>query len=309
MDGCTGYDVIGDIHGHAALLEKLLTALGYEKKNGAWRHPERMALFLGDLIDRGPESVRTVAIVRAMIDAGAARCIMGNHEYNAVCFFTAHPDRPGGYLRRNDSDKNLRQHGEFLREVGCRSPLHAELVAWFKTLPLWLELDELCLVHACWSEQAMALLRSRMEREGLLTDDLYPDSIRPGPLREAVKDLCKGPELDIAEQFTDKDGNERDKARVCWWKEQTSPTRVWTMRDGGVEALSDVLTPLRQTWPLRKPVFFGHYWLAPDSAKAPKSPLCACLDYSAGKGGPLVCYRFDKGDRVLAAEKFVAVRP
>lgn len=47
------YDIIGDIHGHAdALLEALLTDLGYSNKGGAWRHPARQALFVGDFIDR-----------------------------------------------------------------------------------------------------------------------------------------------------------------------------------------------------------------------------------------------------------------
>ena len=74
-----GYDVIGDVHGHAELLEKLLKGLGYTLKDGAWHHSERQALFLGDLIDRGPESVRTYRIVHAMTESGAARCLMGNH--------------------------------------------------------------------------------------------------------------------------------------------------------------------------------------------------------------------------------------
>ena len=61
----TGYDVIGDIHGQADKLEALLRTLGYHHTNGVWRHADRMALFCGDLIDRGPESVRTVNILKA----------------------------------------------------------------------------------------------------------------------------------------------------------------------------------------------------------------------------------------------------
>ena len=308
-ENMTGYDVIGDIHGQADKLEALLRTLGYHHTNGAWRHADRMALFCGDLIDRGPESVRTVNIVRSMIDAGTTRCIMGNHEYNAVCFFTPKPGAPGEFLRKNFSDKNRRQHGAFLREVGYRTPLHEELVEWFKTLPLWLELDEVCLVHACWSERAIAFLTPMMEQPGVLPMELYPDSARKGtPVCDAVKELCKGPELTVAESFLDKDGTARSKARICWWRENLPGRRIWTMRDGGTEALSEVLEPLEQTWPVRKPVFFGHYWLNPDAPKTPKSPLAACLDYSAGKGGPLVCYRFDSGDTELVPEKFVAVR-
>ena len=48
-------DFIGDIHGHADKLEELLVKLGYVKVNGAYSHPERKALFVGDYIDRGPK--------------------------------------------------------------------------------------------------------------------------------------------------------------------------------------------------------------------------------------------------------------
>ena len=65
-----GYDIIGDIHGHAAALTALLRKMGYREHGGAWRHPDRMAIFIGDLIDRGPGQVETVRIVRGMTDRG-----------------------------------------------------------------------------------------------------------------------------------------------------------------------------------------------------------------------------------------------
>ncbi len=46
------YDIIGDVHGHADVLVALLRKLGYRERAGAWRHPERTAVFLGDFIDR-----------------------------------------------------------------------------------------------------------------------------------------------------------------------------------------------------------------------------------------------------------------
>ena len=74
-----GYDVIGDIHGQFDKLESLLTRLGYRKRGGVWRHPERIAIFVGDFIDRGSRGVETVQTVRAMVDAGSALAVMGNH--------------------------------------------------------------------------------------------------------------------------------------------------------------------------------------------------------------------------------------
>ena len=87
------YDVIGDVHGQDGKLTALLAKLGYRVKDGAYRHPEgRMALFLGDLVDRGPGQVEVLDIVRDMIEAGSGRSIMGNHEWNAIGFATRDPE-------------------------------------------------------------------------------------------------------------------------------------------------------------------------------------------------------------------------
>ena len=71
------HDIIGDIHGHADHLEALLTQLGYQHRNDAWRHPSRTVIFVGDFVDRGPGQLRTLELVRAMTDAGSARAVMG----------------------------------------------------------------------------------------------------------------------------------------------------------------------------------------------------------------------------------------
>jgi len=61
------FDVIGDIHGEYDKLVALLVHLGYAESLGAWRHPSRSAIFVGDLIDRGPKQSATVELVRAMV--------------------------------------------------------------------------------------------------------------------------------------------------------------------------------------------------------------------------------------------------
>ena len=53
------YDIIGDIHGHAQELKSLLVKMDYSVTEGVWQHPARKAIFVGDLIDRGP-SIREV---------------------------------------------------------------------------------------------------------------------------------------------------------------------------------------------------------------------------------------------------------
>ena len=81
------FDVIGDVHGCRAELEQLLTELGYTLEHDAAgrpvgaRHPDgRRAVFVGDLVDRGPDTPGVLRLVMGMVAAGTAFCVAGNHE-------------------------------------------------------------------------------------------------------------------------------------------------------------------------------------------------------------------------------------
>jgi predicted MPP superfamily phosphohydrolase len=87
------YDIIGDIHGYAGPLKKLLEKLGYTENDGAWHHPHSKVIFVGDYIDRGPAIRETLQIVKSMADNGNAIALMGNHEYNAMAFHYENPTR------------------------------------------------------------------------------------------------------------------------------------------------------------------------------------------------------------------------
>ncbi len=80
------FDIVGDVHGCAAELDELLALLGYAPgPGGAWRHPHaRKAVFLGDLVDRGPGVVPVLRRVTAMVEAGSALCVPGNHDAKLV---------------------------------------------------------------------------------------------------------------------------------------------------------------------------------------------------------------------------------
>jgi polynucleotide kinase-phosphatase len=76
------FDIIGDVHGCADELEELLASLGYARDDaGVWRHSEgRRALFVGDLVDRGPRIPDVLRIVMGMVAAETALAVPGNHD-------------------------------------------------------------------------------------------------------------------------------------------------------------------------------------------------------------------------------------
>ena len=89
------FDIIGDVHGCTDKLEQLLDQLGYEWHSApdseastyhrVYSHPQgRQAIFLGDLVDRGPRSLDAVQLVRHMVRAGSALCVPGNHDVKLV---------------------------------------------------------------------------------------------------------------------------------------------------------------------------------------------------------------------------------
>ena len=96
------FDIFGDLHGCADELRSLLAQSGWESfalpdqsepwGSECWRHPAgRKAIFLGDLVDRGPKVLDTVRIVRNMVTAGTAFCVAGNHDVKFVKWLRGKP--------------------------------------------------------------------------------------------------------------------------------------------------------------------------------------------------------------------------
>ena len=305
------HDIIGDIHGHADRLEALLTELGYRIHQGAWRHPTRKAIFVGDFVDRGPGQIRTLEIVRAMTDAGSARAVMGNHEFNAIGWATPDPLNDGHHLRPRHGErggKNRHQHSAFLSEVGEDTDEHRSWIDWFRDLPLWIEEPGFRVVHACWSPRHVDAVEPGLTETGQFTTGAFEAANRKGsPTYEAVETLLKGAEVELpaGHTFTDKDGHARDAIRTRWWDPSLTTYRSAYIGPPGVE-MPDIPIPAAETTPEPdRPTFIGHYWLNPKEALAPLTAKVACVDYSVAKGGPLVAYRFD-GEEVLSAAKFVS---
>ncbi len=141
-------DVVGDIHGQLAAFESLLDKLGYSPDG---RHPDgRKLIFVGDLIDRGPDSVGVVDQVMNMVDAGLAQCVLGNHELNL--------------LRNSRKSGNAWYFGEGrYAAAGQRvasSAERARIHDFISELPLALERDDLRVVHASWHADSISRLQA-----------------------------------------------------------------------------------------------------------------------------------------------------
>jgi hypothetical protein len=318
-----GYDVIGDVHGCATELEELLHDLGYRMKHasGAYEHPERQAIFVGDLVDRGPDQLGVLQTVKRMVDSGSAQIVMGNHEFNAIAFDTPHPGKAGDYLRPH-SPKNCHQHEAFLEQV--TGATRAEYLEWFMSFPLWLDLGGIRVVHACWHEPSMRVVEKALGSDRFTSRDQFVRATTKGDsLYEAIEVLLKGPEIDLADHgqpsYYDKDGHARSSARVAWWRDEATTLRELAVMDANFETESgEAYPPLpdvevaagERSFSYRGdvPVFYGHYWRRGLPRRGVDfTERTACVDFSAIKTGALAAYRWD-GEREIREDHYVNVK-
>lgn len=310
----TTFDIIPDIHGQSAKLETALARLEWRRTAVGWTNPDpdRQIIFLGDFIDRGPDNRDVLKRVRELVDSGKAKAIMGNHELNAVHFHTLHPDH--GQPLRDHSAKNIQQHQTFLCEFPVSDPQTRDAINWMRGLPLFLEEDSFRAVHACWIGSSIERLKT-LTGNGVLSEDQLIRAADPDQADEMftlAELITKGPEKRLPNglSFYDKDDNQRFQVRVQWWNAAARTWRDIAISVPFVDDLPDADLPdslLSQTYPLNeKPVFFGHYWLSGDPVL--QAPNALCLDYSAGKDGPLVTYLMSGADKVLSRER-IQVHP
>ncbi|GAA0406183.1 metallophosphoesterase [Cocleimonas flava] len=306
------YDIIGDIHGHASTLIQLLTDLGYERdEQGVFFHQERKVVFLGDFIDRGTEEALVINTVKPMVDNGHAFAVMGNHEFNAICYHTNHPET-GEPLREHNYDRT-NEHEAFLAEYPLGEETTTEVINWFKTLPIYLELDGFRAIHACWHEDTLEEIKPHLNPDNTLSNDLFiKASEKDSAEYDAIEILLKGIEISLPDgfQFSDKRGKVRTRTRIKWWKEGAKTYRDYSqVPKNQLHNIPDIVLPEATIDPeyvaTNKPVFVGHYWFTGEPEKL-KSNV-ACLDYSVANKEKLVCYRWNAGDTSLSNSQFVQV--
>lgn len=299
-------DVIGDVHGRLQQLTRLLARLGYTTRNGVWQHPDRKALFIGDLVDRGPDVPGVLALVKAMVDAGHAEMVLGNHEFNLLCWYT--PDDKGGYLRPR-TERNAEMIAQTSPYFDGNPEEAAMYLEWFRSLPIRLERNGARFVHAYWGDRELELLDGR----NTLDECGWGDPLfRKKPLGMAVELLIKGPEIRLPERHytIDRQGSKRKKARVAWWK------------DGHARSIRDLILPYTPTLPedhipdadlgvyesyapAAPPVFIGHYGFK--AFPGLLAPNVACVDYQGSDGDWIGAYRWDGESRLCVSEFFTEV--
>jgi hypothetical protein len=299
----SNFDIIGDIHGYGKELIIVLEKMGYsEKEPYNYAHADgRKVIFIGDYIDRGPEILLTLRIVRTMQENGNAIAIMGNHEFNFLCY--NYTNEEGESFR----DQEKKTEGERFTDQELGDEITSYL-NWMAELPLFFENDVCRCVHAHWDKKSIALIRERgiakLDREGLLA--LYADK----ELLLAYEIVLKGDELEIDEeyQFADKEGKVRKQGRIKWWATEKGTRMGECFASIPPESIHKPYISKAEEFVLHydhdeKPVFFGHYWMSHTEINVQRDNVC-CIDFSVAKEGLLVGYRFS-GEQKLLMENLV----
>lgn len=305
-----GFDIIGDIHGCAETLQVLLSKLGYTKLNGVYQHPTRQAIFVGDVIDRGPNIPEALDVVYQMVKNNKALMVLGNHEYNAITYCTPAPSDWKQSFLRSHSQRHYRQIAATLQQFESKPLLWQRYIDWFKTLPLFLDLPEFRVVHACWDASMVAYLKESCGDAGV-TEQFLVESVSLGTCAsKAVERLTRGVSvcLPSGREIVSKDGYKRRYFRAKFW--ESLPETYGDLlfqpdplpEDLHQRPLSNAdLASLVYYSAHQKPLFVGHYWMQGEPTILQSN--IACVDYSAVKLGKMVAYRFD-GEKELSSDKF-----
>lgn len=248
-------DIVGDLHGEIEPLRSLLKHLGY---SGDGKHPDgRRLVFVGDLTDRGPDSPAVVDFVQCLIESGRAQCALGNHDLNILL----------GH-RKHDNNwffgEEHKEEGIVVPQVLADESTRKHVIAFFRTLPITLERDDLRVVHACWNDDMIRIARESSDVVALynqhheLIEGSFPDldlddidKDLEHQNRNPVKVLSSGPEERTGNPIHSA-GKIRHERRVQWWNDYEGPFCV-----------------------------FGHYSILDGQPRGNESTFC--VDYGVGK--------------------------
>jgi hypothetical protein len=179
--------VVGDVHGEDEALDALL---GRPELAG------RFLVFVGDLVDRGPDSLAVVERVARLVAEGRAQCVLGNHELNLLLDRSREGngwfwDRPDHWQRHGP--RGLESH-PFPSRVLRSDAERAAVLAFLRTLPLAAHREDLQVVHACWHPPTLAGLPVRGDVVQLMEDaerKIHEDLDQKGILNTAREERAR----------------------------------------------------------------------------------------------------------------------
>jgi len=291
----TNIDVVGDVHGEIGALTSLLDRLGYD---GNGNHPEdRKLVFVGDLIDRGPDSLSVFFLVKNFCDQGNAKCVLGNHELNLIIPNPKNKDPHDQTPKMKNGNHWF--HGKTEAMIDGIEQIQFQRLAskkdrrimqnFFKTLPLALENKHLRIVHACWDEHSIRLLQAEtdsafevyqkynqtyLEKRSSYKDEIQAEFHKQN--ENPIKVITSGLEkyLDHGESPYMAGKKLRYLKRLPWWKSYTDPKKVlfghyWRRGPIDQPIAKEANVPILFTEPFNS-------WLGPQKN-------CMCLDYSVGR--------------------------
>lgn len=295
-------DIIGDIHGQFDALQTLLHYLGYDD---CGRHPQgRKLIFVGDLIDRGPDSPATLEWCRTACQNGYAFLALGNHEINLI---NNEPKDGSGWFfsRRAEQDAASYAPWQCLPDHRKNS-----ILQWLTQQPLVLQRADLRIVHAAWLPEAVAKLNER-EGENLTDlirewDDQLHCCLKHAPWFDDYLDEQKQ-HAHILENPTETPPLLAATAAHDIYRSRSHPIRALT---SGIEAAAaepffaggrwrfSIRNPWWDHYQDPTPVVIGHYWRRWHSGNTPKHRAgmftvpphhwhgarrnVFCIDFSAG---------------------------
>jgi Calcineurin-like phosphoesterase len=304
------FDIIGDVHGEVVLLKKLLKELGYAKTAAGFSNPGRKAVFVGDFINRGPEIWQTLKIIRQMTDEGNALAILGNHEINAILYYLKNEKKES---LLSIIGKRFESVSQTIAEFRNNPREWKDYRKWFRSLPLFLEIDGIRVVHACWKDSNIQYIRDNLPA-GKIPKSIFRNLVldHRSEMSQSILQTTRGihhimpPDLRI---FDNRHRNHHFY-RIRWWKEPHGLTfHEWSFESKfqlpnytiPVEIIPEV-----EAYPENDPiVFFGHYCRG-NGPFIIRENLC-CVDACVTGTKRLAAYRWD-GEKTLDEGKMVFVK-
>ncbi len=303
------YDIIGDVHGNASLLKRLLLRFGYKKTESGYCHPERKAVFVGDFVNRGPEIRKTIRIVRKMVENGNAHAILGNHEINAIIYYLKDKN---GLLLIKSPEKNFLALYKTINQFANHAEEWTSHRKWMRKLPLYLDFGEIRIVHACWSDEAIETLK-KAEAGGKSRKAIFRNVYKnpKSATSKSVLTLTKGIDFKMPGdlKIINNKGVAPRTFRMRWWEDPEGKTfEEMSFESKFVLPSYDIPKQImlhNGVYPESNPiVFFGHYcrFNGPFIVK----PNICCVDSCVTGNKTLTAYQWD-GERVLDEQKIIHI--